>query len=127
MTLFKEAKKEKVEVTVERLKSKVYVVIAKKGDITKEAILVMPKKNQMDEFEYRIQMVAMEINKKGIEVSEQQVHWRSSKRMLRSCIFICLRKKHNNTQKRLSNFNLFCSYRKSLLEKEILYVHESYY
>lgn len=73
MTLFKEAKKEKVEVTVERLKSKVYVVIAKKGDITKEAILVMPKKNQMDEFEYRIQMVAMEINKKGIEVSEQQV------------------------------------------------------
>lgn len=30
MTLFKEAKKEKVEVTVERLKSKVYVVIAKK-------------------------------------------------------------------------------------------------
>lgn len=45
MTLFKEAKKEKVEVTVERLKSKVYVVIAKKGDITKEAILVMSKKN----------------------------------------------------------------------------------
>ena len=73
MTLFKEAKKEKVEVTVERLKSKVYVVIAQKGDITKEAILVMPKKSQMDEFEHRIQMVALEINKKGIEVSEQQL------------------------------------------------------
>lgn len=65
--------KEKVEVTVERLKNKVYVVIAKKGDITKEAILVMPKKNQMDEFEYRIQMVALEISGKGIEISEQQV------------------------------------------------------
>ena len=73
MTLFKEAKKEKVEVTVERLKSKVYVVIAQKGDITKEAILVMPKKSQMDKFEYRIQMVALEINKKGIEISEQQL------------------------------------------------------
>lgn len=65
--------KEKVKVTVERLKNKVYVVIAKKGDITKEAILVMPKKNQMDEFEYRIQMVALEISGKGIEISEQQV------------------------------------------------------
>lgn len=50
-----------------------YVVIDKKGDITKEAILVMPKKSQMDEFEYRIQMVALEINKKGIEISEQHI------------------------------------------------------
>ena len=34
-----------------------------------------------------------------------------SKRMLTSCIFIYLRKKNNNTQKRLNNFNLFCNYK----------------
>ena len=73
MTLFKEAKKEEVKITVERLKNKVYVVIAQKGNITKEAIWIMPKKTQMDEFEYRIQMVALEISSKGIEITEQQV------------------------------------------------------
>lgn len=73
MTLFKEPKQEKVEVTVERLRTKVYVVIARKGDITKEAILVVPKKDQMDELQHRIEMAVLEINSKGIEVTEKQV------------------------------------------------------
>ena len=83
MTLLKEPKQEKVEVTVERLRSKVYVVIARKGDITKEAILVVQKKDQMDDLQHRIEMAVLEINNKGIEVTEKQVQdiikWNATK------------------------------------------------